>query len=461
MPIMEQHKEVETCVECSAKELKNVSEMFYYAQKAVLYPTAPLYSPVEDNLRPKCLNALQRVFRICDSNADGYLSDDDLKHFQSRCFDTQLESNALQSIKNVIRGDCPSGITEDSVSLEGFVFLHKVFIQRGRHETTWTVLRAFGYDDNLDLRPSYIQPHFNVPFEMGIELTLQSMQFLSQLFELYDKDGDGALSPIEEDMLCGISSGVPWRHEASITLQRNDHGYITLNGFLSYWQLKAATDVQTFFKFLGENGYIFQANSDSVTSAVKTVEPAYTSSRRLFHCAVHSQLNKTTVKFLHRLGKEQTDGNPPDTLKYGVVSGGKDSNATNKQLILYKSDAAPQWVDINLIITESCDVQALEFIRDTMNGIGLSKKVVVAWLSDTDPDVTQINVESVRRLDLPPIQPISLSSEGPLLLCSDLIEAAWNPQLGNSNFGGVVLKMMISFAVGLVAVFITQKFFKQ
>ncbi len=31
--------------QCSAKELQNVSELFYFAQKAVLHPTAPLYSP--------------------------------------------------------------------------------------------------------------------------------------------------------------------------------------------------------------------------------------------------------------------------------------------------------------------------------------------------------------------------------------------------------------------------------
>jgi len=40
-------KEVETCVECSAKELLNVSEVFYFAQKAVLHPTAPLYDSRE------------------------------------------------------------------------------------------------------------------------------------------------------------------------------------------------------------------------------------------------------------------------------------------------------------------------------------------------------------------------------------------------------------------------------
>jgi len=36
-------QEVETCVECSAKLPLNVSEVFYFAHKAVLHPTAPLY----------------------------------------------------------------------------------------------------------------------------------------------------------------------------------------------------------------------------------------------------------------------------------------------------------------------------------------------------------------------------------------------------------------------------------
>ena len=32
-------------LQCSAKEMHNVSELFYFAQKAVLHPTAPLYAP--------------------------------------------------------------------------------------------------------------------------------------------------------------------------------------------------------------------------------------------------------------------------------------------------------------------------------------------------------------------------------------------------------------------------------
>ncbi len=50
LTIMEEFPEVESCVECSAKTLHNISEMFYYAQKAVLHPTAPLYIMEEQDV---------------------------------------------------------------------------------------------------------------------------------------------------------------------------------------------------------------------------------------------------------------------------------------------------------------------------------------------------------------------------------------------------------------------------
>lgn len=50
--------------QCSAKTLKNISEVFYYAQKAVLHPTAPLYLPEEKELTPRCKTALTRIFKV-------------------------------------------------------------------------------------------------------------------------------------------------------------------------------------------------------------------------------------------------------------------------------------------------------------------------------------------------------------------------------------------------------------
>lgn len=50
----EKIQEVETCVECSARLPLNVSEVFYFAQKAVLHPTAPLYDS-RDHVSQVCM----------------------------------------------------------------------------------------------------------------------------------------------------------------------------------------------------------------------------------------------------------------------------------------------------------------------------------------------------------------------------------------------------------------------
>jgi Ras family protein T1 len=82
MPIMNEFKEVETCVECSAKQPLNVSEVFYFAQKAVLHPTAPLYDSREHVLKPACIDALRRIFKLCDIDKNGFLDDDEIDNFQ-------------------------------------------------------------------------------------------------------------------------------------------------------------------------------------------------------------------------------------------------------------------------------------------------------------------------------------------------------------------------------------------
>ncbi len=52
-------QEVETCVECSAKLPVNVSEVFYFAQKAVLHPTAPLYDSREHvSITPSAMTSM-------------------------------------------------------------------------------------------------------------------------------------------------------------------------------------------------------------------------------------------------------------------------------------------------------------------------------------------------------------------------------------------------------------------
>ena len=41
-PLMKQYKQIDSCLESSAKMNMDVSEVFYFAQHAVVYPVAPL-----------------------------------------------------------------------------------------------------------------------------------------------------------------------------------------------------------------------------------------------------------------------------------------------------------------------------------------------------------------------------------------------------------------------------------
>lgn len=145
-------------MECSAKTPLNVSEVFYFAQKAVLHPTAPLYDSREHVLKPACVKALKRIFKLCDLNKDGVLDPAELNEFQRKCFDAPLQLQELEGIREMVQQHAEGGVRDGGLTEAGFLYLHTIFIQRGRLETTWTVLREFGYAEDLRLTESYLFP---------------------------------------------------------------------------------------------------------------------------------------------------------------------------------------------------------------------------------------------------------------------------------------------------------------
>ncbi|EAW80245.1 ras homolog gene family, member T1, isoform CRA_d [Homo sapiens] len=268
LPIMNQYTEIETCVECSAKNLKNISELFYYAQKAVLHPTGPLYCPEEKEMKPACIKALTRIFKISDQDNDGTLNDAELNFFQRICFNTPLAPQALEDVKNVVRKHISDGVADSGLTLKGFLFLHTLFIQRGRHETTWTVLRRFGYDDDLDLTPEYLFPLLKIPPDCTTELNHHAYLFLQSTFDKHDLDRDCALSPDELKDLFKVFPYIPWGPDVNNTVCTNERGWITYQGFLSQWTLTTYLDVQRCLEYLGYLGYSILTEQESQASAV-------------------------------------------------------------------------------------------------------------------------------------------------------------------------------------------------
>lgn len=245
-PIMDKFREVDVCIECSAKTVSNISEVFYFAQKAVLYPTGPVYDVEKQALKAPAEAALRRIFKLCDKDGDGGLNDKELNDFQYKCFSVHLKPEELDGVKKVVQESRPTdGLNADgSLSREGFIFLHALFVQKGRLETTWIVLRKFGYDDNMSLT---LGPNdkLEAAFDQSIELSIKGQQFLMELFAAHDKDTDGMLSPADLKKLFSDCPEDPFAQNSTtkgsrLTEPCDEEGkpdHMTLDGFMARWAM--------------------------------------------------------------------------------------------------------------------------------------------------------------------------------------------------------------------------------
>lgn len=327
LSIMEEFPEIESCVECSAKTLHNISEMFYYAQKAVLHPTWPLYEMETQYLTEACQNSLIRIFKICDLDNDGLLNDYELNYFQRRCFNIPLQPQILDEVKSLLIKNISDGIQDDCVTLKGFLYLHCLFIQRGRNETTWTVLRRFGYDETLQMTDDYLHPTLKIPPGSSTELSHRGQQFLISLFERYDKDRDEALSPEEFTSLFSICPAPPFSTDIRRTVPTNDKGWPTLKGWLCRWTLLAFINPRKTLEMLGYLGFNLHENESQAAGLHVTREKRLDlakrqSSRSVYVCHIIGSENcgKTSLcrSFIFGENKAVTQKDLKGTNQYAI-----------------------------------------------------------------------------------------------------------------------------------------------
>ena len=164
LALMDAWREIESCVECSARTGLNALKTVRLARRAAIFPVAPLVrtrgsssspgAPAE--LSARCTRALVDVFRAHDVDGDGALSDVDVARMQRRGFGVAPAPGELDGLWRTC-ADATNGagvITLDGdrtgLTPRGFLYAHGLFVAKGRAETTWTLLRAHGYDDDLE-----------------------------------------------------------------------------------------------------------------------------------------------------------------------------------------------------------------------------------------------------------------------------------------------------------------------
>ncbi|KAA8545102.1 hypothetical protein F0562_019886 [Nyssa sinensis] len=287
-PIMQQFREIETCIECSAFNHIQIPEVFYYAQKAVLHPTAPLFDQEAQTLKPRCVRALKRIFILCDHDRDGVLSDAELNDFQVKCFNAPLQPSEIVDVKRVVQEKLPEGVNDRGLTLTGFLFLHALFIEKGRLETTWTVLRKFGYNNDITLSDDQLPPPIRHTPDQSVELTNEVVDFLKGIFFLFDIDGDGSLRPPELEDLFSTAPESPW-NEAPYreAAEKTALGGLSLDGFLSEWALMTLLDPIRSVEYLIYIGYAGDPSSAiRVTRRRRLDRKKQKSERNVFQCFV-------------------------------------------------------------------------------------------------------------------------------------------------------------------------------
>ncbi|XP_077762069.1 mitochondrial Rho GTPase 2 isoform X3 [Canis aureus] len=186
---------------------------------------------------------------------------------QKSCFGHPLAPQALEDVKMVVRKNVAGGVHDNRLTLDGFLFLNTLFIQRGRHETTWTILRRFGYGDTLELTPDYLVPPLHVPPGCSTELNHFGYQFVQRVFEKHDRDRDGSLSPAELESLFSVFPAAPWGPRLPREVC-TEAGRLSLHGYLCQWTLVTYLDVRRCLEHLGYLGYPTLCEQDSQAHAI-------------------------------------------------------------------------------------------------------------------------------------------------------------------------------------------------
>ncbi|XBW37603.1 hypothetical protein QEN19_003184 [Hanseniaspora menglaensis] len=286
-------KEISSTLAGSLLSLKSTTNSLFYTTtyhciRAVIYPLPPLYDYKTSQLRHSCYLAMMRIFTLSDNNMDGILDFNEMSNLQEKCFGKGIDKMEFQRIclevgmysLDEVNVDHAAANTDVNNFIEnnesrqiavyenigitrfGFLLLIKIYIERGRFETVWGLLRGYNYNDTLQISEELLYPKLDNSIEDGcfIELSSNGYRFLVDLFRKYDKDNDGGLNDKELKNLFKLcpnaeipTSWIKTNFPDSCTTD-ND-GNVNLSGWLAQWAMTTFLDYKTTTKFLVYLGY--------------------------------------------------------------------------------------------------------------------------------------------------------------------------------------------------------------
>lgn len=311
--LMDKFGEIETCLTCSAFQTLYVNQLFELIEKAIVYPNAPLYDPINNQFTKRGQCALSRIFSLFDRDNDNLLNDNDLQTIQQLLSGgtppaiqpggstsgssssigassgssssssslgrdeaasqapTYLTPNNIEAIKKRILEENLDGIDENGfITLSGFFTLNNLWIKKKNLQSTWSILYAFGYNTWLEISDSVLAPPVPEPLRLQpgcrYELSARGVNFLRERFMANDHNSDGYLTqaelhqffrPVPAKALIPWGCGFPVRPLSKMLVEtdRKRGDGISLEGLLAQFHLLCLLDQSLCLKYLVYLGF--------------------------------------------------------------------------------------------------------------------------------------------------------------------------------------------------------------
>ncbi|QLG73141.1 hypothetical protein HG535_0E02250 [Zygotorulaspora mrakii] len=381
IPILMEFKEVDTCIKTSARTHFNVNQVFYLCQRSITHPIAPLFDARVGELKPLVILALKRIFFLCDNDQDDCLNDDELYALQKKCFDRSIDVNELRFIKQTLSdisgpsqeyAGCNLYIPNKGLTKYGFLVLNKIYAEKGRHETTWGILRAFQYTDSLSIQDKVLFPKLNVPETCSIELSPKGYRFLVDLFLRFDRDNDGGLNDKELNILFKSTPGVPKLWSATnfpYSTVVSNRGFITLQGWLAQWSMttfldyKITTAYLIYFGFQEDARLLLQiTKSRKMRRRIGRLYRSPVTDRKVFNCFILGKPKSGKSALLESfLGRSFSDLYSPTLRPQIAVNSLELKGGKQYYLIMQELGEQESVILENKDKLKSCDVLCLTY----------------------------------------------------------------------------------------------------
>lgn len=177
---------------------------------------------------------------------------------------------------------------------------------------------------------------FDVPHDCSVELSPNGYKFLTDLFEAFDKDQDGALNQDELTDLFSTSPGNPWAaQQFPETTVANDAGAVTLQGWLAQWSMTTLLDHKTTLAYLAYFGYPSpRISALHVTRPRKAERRKGKSTRNVFLCYICGAAGSGKTSLLRAFVGRKFGETYQPTKKMSSVVNSVDIEGSEKYLVV-------------------------------------------------------------------------------------------------------------------------------